>query len=52
MPFGLNIAPRIFTKLVNCVVKRLRIQGVLVVAISTTGCFRHLLESSAWRLYL
>ncbi|MEL7079583.1 MAG: reverse transcriptase domain-containing protein, partial [Cyanobacteria bacterium J06582_2] len=32
LPFGLNIAPRIFTKLGNCVVKLLRSKGVSVIA--------------------
>ncbi|XP_064096545.1 uncharacterized protein LOC135208375 [Macrobrachium nipponense] len=32
MPFGLNIAPRIFTKLAESVVQELRSQGIMVVA--------------------
>ena len=32
MPFGLNIAPRIFTKLADSVVQQLRIQGIQVAA--------------------
>ena len=32
MPFGLNIAPRTFTKLVNVIVSVLRTRGVLMVA--------------------
>ena len=32
MPFGLNIAPRVFTKLTDTVVQELRRQGILVAA--------------------
>ena len=32
VPFGLNIAPRVFTKLVNIIITTLRQQGVNVVA--------------------
>jgi len=32
MPFGLNIAPRIFTKLCSVIIKELRIRGILIFA--------------------
>ena len=37
MPFGLNIAPRIFTKLAGEVVKQLRLQGVNLVTYLDDG---------------
>ncbi|EJW90688.1 protein containing RNA-directed DNA polymerase (reverse transcriptase) domain protein, partial [gut metagenome] len=32
MPFGLNIAPRVFTKLCSVIIKELRIRGILIFA--------------------
>ncbi|XP_068240223.1 uncharacterized protein [Palaemon carinicauda] len=32
MPFGLNIAPRVFTKLANAFIHQIRLKGIQVVA--------------------
>jgi len=32
MPFGLNIAPRIFTKLCSVIIKELRLKGIKILA--------------------